>query len=87
MRGKTRAHHPPLLSLASRTSSPFWRPRDRYLRAERWKTETAITRIEATLHWRREVGITDDDSGGNGSGNALDLDGVGLEVEGKDGDE
>ena len=72
-------------SLALRHSRSSFDPyaRCRYLRAERWNTETAITRIEATLNWRREVGISDDDQAQGG----LALDGVGLEVEGKDGDE
>lgn len=35
----------------------------RYLRAQKWDTETAISRIIATLLWRRETGIADDDGG------------------------
>ncbi|KAJ7158685.1 CRAL-TRIO domain-containing protein [Mycena filopes] len=31
----------------------------RYLRASKWKVDVAITRLEATLKWRREYGIYD----------------------------
>ena len=31
----------------------------RYLRASNWKLDTAITRIENTLNWRREYGLYD----------------------------
>ena len=31
----------------------------RYLRASKWKLDTAITRIEKTLKWRREFGLYD----------------------------
>ncbi|KAF9526403.1 CRAL-TRIO domain-containing protein [Crepidotus variabilis] len=40
----------------------FWLSREcilRYLRASKWKVATAITRLEATLKWRREFGIID----------------------------
>ncbi|RXW15283.1 hypothetical protein EST38_g10570 [Candolleomyces aberdarensis] len=40
----------------------FWLSRDcilRFLRASKWKTATAITRVEATLKWRREFGWYD----------------------------
>ncbi|KAF8656203.1 hypothetical protein AX16_002639 [Volvariella volvacea WC 439] len=38
----------------------FWLSREcllRFLRASKWKTNTAIQRLEATLKWRREYGI------------------------------
>src|SRR6266550_7421193 len=31
----------------------------RYLRASKWKTQTAIQRLENTLKWRRDFGIYD----------------------------
>ena len=31
----------------------------RYLRASKWKPDTAINRIENTLTWRREYGLYD----------------------------
>ncbi|PFH47957.1 hypothetical protein AMATHDRAFT_150905 [Amanita thiersii Skay4041] len=40
----------------------FWLSREcllRYLRASKWKTATAIQRLENTLKWRREFGIYD----------------------------
>ncbi|KAM6490526.1 CRAL/TRIO domain containing protein [Amanita muscaria] len=40
----------------------FWLSREcllRYLRASKWKTQTAIKRLELTLKWRREYGLYD----------------------------
>ncbi|KAF6764056.1 CRAL-TRIO domain-containing protein [Ephemerocybe angulata] len=40
----------------------FWLSREcllRFLRASKWKTETAIQRLENTLKWRREYGLYD----------------------------
>ncbi|KAF8349173.1 CRAL-TRIO domain-containing protein, partial [Amanita rubescens] len=40
----------------------FWLSREcllRYLRASKWKTQTAIQRLESTLKWRRDFGIYD----------------------------
>ncbi|EDR09805.1 uncharacterized protein LACBIDRAFT_152940, partial [Laccaria bicolor S238N-H82] len=40
----------------------FWLSREcllRYLRATKWKVQPAITRLEATLKWRREYGLYD----------------------------
>lgn len=40
----------------------FWLSREcllRYLRASKWVQATAVTRLEATLKWRREMGLYD----------------------------
>lgn len=37
----------------------FFLDLDRYLRASKWKVNTAIQRLEATLKWRREFGLYD----------------------------
>ena len=50
-------------SLPPSPSFLFARSSYRYLRAQKWDTETTISRIIATLLWRRETGIADDDGG------------------------
>ncbi|PSK35196.1 hypothetical protein C7M61_004861 [Candidozyma pseudohaemuli] len=53
---KDKAHYKPLTE-----DEKSWLTREcflRYLRATKWKVEDAISRIEGTLAWRREFGIS-----------------------------
>lgn len=47
----------------SREACSFNLPIIRYLRAQKWDLATAIIKLEASITWRRENGLADDDGG------------------------